>query len=191
MPQTGRGHGSVEGRTRCRGLQRAGEGRRALQDPHGRRKGRSHHLADIRCPGPTQPLQAHRDAQVMANVDYRDGFLVQGASATQGPFVLLHCQRVRSRRSAARQMSGSDCDRDCRQRVGHPNLLPEVGGHAEIERLRRPRHGEITGVFEARLVPRFQILKTSFPSMVIRKPSYGDTMNSTRCRCSPGLTQIE
>jgi hypothetical protein len=25
----------------------------------------------------------------MANVDYRDGFLVQGASATQGPFVLL------------------------------------------------------------------------------------------------------
>jgi hypothetical protein len=25
----------------------------------------------------------------MSNVDYRDGFLVQGASGTQGPFVLL------------------------------------------------------------------------------------------------------
>jgi hypothetical protein len=25
----------------------------------------------------------------MANLDYRDGFLVQGASVTQGPFVLL------------------------------------------------------------------------------------------------------
>jgi hypothetical protein len=25
----------------------------------------------------------------MSNLDYRDGFLVQGASATQGPFVLL------------------------------------------------------------------------------------------------------
>jgi hypothetical protein len=50
----------------------------------------------------------------MANLDYRDGFLVQGASATQGPFVLLggkygvSCSATFSTGSVALQILGPD-----------------------------------------------------------------------------------
>jgi len=50
----------------------------------------------------------------MANTDYRDGFLVQGASATQGPFVLLGgkygvtCSATFSTGNVALQILGPD-----------------------------------------------------------------------------------
>jgi hypothetical protein len=50
----------------------------------------------------------------MANTDYRDGFLVQGASATQGPFSLLGgkygvtCSATFSTGSVALQILGPD-----------------------------------------------------------------------------------
>jgi hypothetical protein len=50
----------------------------------------------------------------MSNVDYRDGFLVQGASTTQGPFVLLggkygiSCTATFSTGSVALQILGPD-----------------------------------------------------------------------------------
>ena len=50
----------------------------------------------------------------MANVDYRDGFLVQAASATQGPFVLIggkygvSCSAAFSTGNVALQFLGPD-----------------------------------------------------------------------------------
>jgi hypothetical protein len=50
----------------------------------------------------------------MANLDYRDGFLVQAASATQGPFVLLggkygvSCSATFNTGSVALQILGPD-----------------------------------------------------------------------------------
>jgi hypothetical protein len=50
----------------------------------------------------------------MANIDYRDGFLVQNASTTQGPFVLLggkygvSCAVTGTAGSVALQILGAD-----------------------------------------------------------------------------------